>query len=85
MCKPVLARAGGCPTALSVLRDTDPPLEPPLVAQGEVFLTPGSSPVAPKVWTDCHAIVQEHIITAVSQIQKERFREGILLRAPQLK
>ena len=70
--------------ALSVLRDADPALEL-LVAQGEVFLTPGSSSVAPKVWTECHAIVQEHIVTAVSQIQKEQFREGILLRAPQLK
>lgn len=71
--------------ALSVLRDADPALELLLVAQGEVFLTPGSSSVAPKVWIECHAIVQEHIVTAVSQIQKEQFREGILLRAPQLK
>lgn len=54
--------------AQSVLRDADPALERPLVAPGEAFLTPGSSPsVTPKVWTKCHAIVQGRIIIAISQ------------------
>lgn len=70
-----LARVGGCPVALSVLRDADPALEPPLVAPGEAFLTPGSSPsVTPKVWTECHAMVQECIIIAISQKQSSSER-----------
>ena len=68
MCNPVTGKGRGCPVAQSVLRDADPALERPLVAPGEAFLTPGSSPsVTPKVWTKCHAIVQGRIIIAISQ------------------